>query len=88
MFLEVGDRMSTEEAKMMTAEEKFVFDLQGCIVIKNILTTEEVAEINEISDHVFPRDYGDEESVKKTGGLCRADNVPNGPRFVSDWSTI
>ena len=59
---------------MMTAEEKF-FDLQGYIVIKNVLTTEEVAEINEISDRIFPRDYGDEDNVKKTGGLRRTGNI-------------
>ncbi|MDP6745567.1 MAG: phytanoyl-CoA dioxygenase family protein [Candidatus Poribacteria bacterium] len=60
---------------MMTAEEKFIFDLQGYIVIKNVLTTEEVAEINEISHRIFPRDYSDEDNVKKTGGLRRTGNV-------------
>ena len=65
MFLKVGDEMATGEAKMMTAEEKFVFDLQGYIVIKNVLATEEVAEINEISDRIFPRDYGDEDNRKE-----------------------
>ena len=75
MFLKVGDEMATGEAKMMTAEEKFVFDLQGYIVIKNVLTTEEVAGINEISDRIFPRDYGDEDNVKKTGGLRRTGNI-------------
>ena len=30
---------------MITAEDKFVFDLQGYIIIKNVLTSEEIAEI-------------------------------------------
>ena len=29
----------------MTPEEKFLFDLQGYLVIKNVLTPEEVAEL-------------------------------------------
>ena len=37
----------------MTPEEKFTFDLEGYIVIKNVLTPEEVAELNAIADRVF-----------------------------------
>ena len=32
----------------MNNEEKFVFDLQGYLIIKNVLKTDEVAELNEI----------------------------------------
>ncbi|MES2464394.1 MAG: phytanoyl-CoA dioxygenase family protein [Armatimonadota bacterium] len=39
----------------MTPEEKFVFDLQGYLVIKNVLTESEVAEMNAIADIKFPR---------------------------------
>jgi len=39
----------------MTPEEKFLFDLQGYLVIKNVLTPEEVATLNRIADDKFPR---------------------------------
>lgn len=42
----------------MTPEEKFLFDLQGYLVIKNVLTQEEVAELNRIADEKFPRVSG------------------------------
>jgi len=38
----------------MTNEEKFLVDLQGYLVIKNVLTPEEVAELNAIMDEQFP----------------------------------
>ena len=34
----------------MTGEEKFQVDLEGYLVIKNVLTDDEVAEMNEIID--------------------------------------
>ncbi|MFB3040211.1 MAG: hypothetical protein ACE1ZS_00215, partial [Candidatus Poribacteria bacterium] len=34
----------------MTSEEKFMFDLEGYIVLKNVLTEDEVAEMNAIAD--------------------------------------
>ena len=40
----------------MTDEEKFLFDLHGYLVIKNVLTQAEVAEMNAIADVKFPRD--------------------------------
>ncbi len=40
---------------MMTPEEKFLFDLHGYLVIKNVLTPTEVAEMNAIADEKFPR---------------------------------
>jgi hypothetical protein len=42
----------------MTPEEKFLFDLQGYLVIKNVLTEGEVAELNAIADEKFPRPPG------------------------------
>lgn len=42
----------------MTPEEKFLFDLQGYLVIKNVLTPAEVAELNAIADEKFPRAPG------------------------------
>ena len=64
---------------MITAEDKFVFDLQGYIIIKNVLTSEEIAEINEVCDRIFPSDYSDVENVKETGGVRRTGQV-------SKWS--
>ncbi|HZO90643.1 MAG TPA: phytanoyl-CoA dioxygenase family protein [Chthonomonadaceae bacterium] len=40
----------------MTPEEKFLFDLEGYLVVKNVLTPEEVAEMNAIADEKFPYD--------------------------------
>jgi hypothetical protein len=44
----------------MTPEEKFLFDLQGYLVIKNVLTPEEVAELNALADEKFPHPPGSE----------------------------
>ena len=38
----------------MTPEEKFLVDLHGYLVIKNVLTPEEVAELNAIAEVQFP----------------------------------
>ena len=37
----------------MTPEEKFIFDLEGYIVIRNVLTADEVTELNDLVDHKF-----------------------------------
>jgi hypothetical protein len=42
----------------MTPEEKFMFDLDGYLIIRNVLTPDEVAEMNEIADRAFPREAG------------------------------
>src|SRR5205807_349163 len=42
----------------LTPEEKFLVDLQGYLVIKNVLTPTEVAELNAIADEKFPRPEG------------------------------
>ena len=36
----------------MNNEEKFVFDLQGYLIIKNVLNTDEVSELNKITDEM------------------------------------
>ena len=43
----------------MTDEEKFMVDLEGYLVIKNVLTDDEVAEMNEIADRGFPPEQGE-----------------------------
>ncbi|HZT40731.1 MAG TPA: phytanoyl-CoA dioxygenase family protein [Chthonomonadaceae bacterium] len=42
----------------MTPEEKFLVDLQGYLVIKNVLTPAEVAALNAIADEKFARPAG------------------------------
>ena len=45
----------------MTPEERFMFDLDGYLIIKNVLTPEEVKRLNEVADVTFVRDYDDHE---------------------------
>jgi hypothetical protein len=59
----------------MTPEEKFMFDLQGFLVVKNVLSGDEVAELNEISDRSKPDEY----ETYQEDGLKIA-------RRVSQWS--
>lgn len=59
----------------MTPEEKFMFDLQGFLVVKNVLSGDEVAELNEISDRAKPDEY----ETYQEDGLKIA-------RRVSQWS--
>ncbi|MEM7019421.1 MAG: phytanoyl-CoA dioxygenase family protein [Pseudomonadota bacterium] len=40
---------------VMTDEEKFTFDLEGYLVIRNVLTVEEIAELNRQADEIWPR---------------------------------
>ena len=62
----------------MTDEERYLFDLQGYLVLRGVLTQEEVDELNEVSDRVYPRDYSDGNDSK---GRCGIRNV----RYVSRW---
>ena len=45
----------------MNEEERFIFDLEGYLVIKNALSADEVSEINRIADKLFP--YGEVEAT-------------------------
>ena len=49
----------------MTGEEKFSFDLEGYLIIKNVLSADEVAEMNEIADRAFPPE-GDGTSYRRS----------------------
>ena len=49
----------------MTPEELFLFDLEGYLVVKSVLTPEEVANLNAVSDRVFERDYDDPDRDSK-----------------------
>ncbi len=58
----------------MTPEEKFVFDLDGYIVIKNVLTPEDVPRLNAIADREFGQPY-DETNFKRTSRVSRWDQA-------------
>ena len=47
---------------MISPEEKFRFDLEGFLVVKNALTPEEVAEMNRIADGIYAEDYNEKRS--------------------------
>lgn len=47
------------ELKRMTDEEKFQVDLHGFLVIKNALSTDQVAELNALADEKFAYKDGD-----------------------------
>jgi hypothetical protein len=47
-----------EVSKAVTPEEKFLFDLHGYLVIKDVLTPRDVEELNAIADDRFPRPTG------------------------------
>jgi hypothetical protein len=46
-----------ERSTAVTSEEKFMFDLEGYLVVKNVLTPREVADMNATTDEVFPSNY-------------------------------
>ena len=45
----------------MTPEEKFRFDLQGFLVVKNVLSADEVDALNKLADEVWPESEDDED---------------------------
>jgi hypothetical protein len=52
----------------MTPEEKFSFDLEGYLVIKNVLSKAEVEELNALADEKFPfPEDPDEEALDRRG---------------------
>jgi hypothetical protein len=83
----------------MTSEDKFLFDLQGYLVVKNVLSPEEVDHLNVIMDRELPDSYG-ENGVKGTSRVSLWDKAcqnlfdhPNvlpyllelmGPKFRAD----
>ena len=68
----------------MTNEEKFLFDLQGYLVIKNVLTDSELDELNAISDGAYL--YDDEEAQREASILGWGKpfkNLIDHPRILS-----
>ncbi len=54
----------------MTPEEKFIFDLDGYLVIKDVLSTAELAELNALADEAWPGEY-DETGLRRTSRVSR-----------------
>ena len=54
----------------MTPEEKFTFDLEGYLVVKNVLAAAAVDELNGLADEIFPRNY-DETNYCRTAPVSR-----------------
>jgi hypothetical protein len=52
----------------MTPEEKFMFDLEGYFIIRNVLTTDEVAELNALADEKLSAESRD--GMRRTRSLC------------------
>ena len=65
----------------MTAEEKFTFDLDGYLVIKDVLSREEVEVLNAVADREFPRNYADADA---DGAFGNANGVRRAPS-VMEW---
>ena len=57
----------------MTGEEKFAFDLEGYLIIKNVLSADEVAEMNEIADRAFPPEGDDTRYRRASRVSCWGD---------------
>ena len=80
----------------MTQEEKFVFDLQGFLLISNVLSQEEVTRLNQITDRVYPRNYdessGNRKNYKNMPNVSRWDpacqNLIDHPRIVTYLETL
>ena len=59
----------------LTAEEKFQFDLEGYLVLREVLSREEVSELVTLTDKAWPGEHDET-------GLRRTSNVSQwGPRF-------
>ena len=59
----------------MTEEERFLFDLEGYLVVPGVLSPQGVAELNELADEAWPGEHDET-------GLRRTSNVSQwGPRF-------
>ena len=54
----------------MTPEEKFMFDLEGYLLLRSVLTVDEVAELNAVADRVYTDVYSDT-GVKRTSTISK-----------------
>lgn len=83
----------------MTSEDRFKFDLEGYLVVKNVLSRSEIDNLNAIADREFGQPY-DETNLKRTSKISKWDRAyqnlfdhPNilpyqiallGPKFRAD----
>ena len=54
----------------MTPEEKFIFDLDGYLVVKNILSNAEVDALNVLADKAWPSEY-DDSNMRRTSRVSQ-----------------
>ena len=54
----------------MTSEEKFIFDLEGYIAIRNVLSDSEVERMNQEVDEAFPAN-GDDSNFRRTSKVSQ-----------------
>ena len=55
---------------MMTPEEKFLFDLEGYLVVRGVLDPARVAELNALADEAFPGEH-DESGLRRTSRVSQ-----------------
>lgn len=55
---------------IMNEEEKFQFDLQGFLVVKNVLSPQRCAELSDLADQVWPRQSSDG-PYRRTGSISQ-----------------
>ena len=54
----------------MLPEEKFMFDLEGYLVVRGVLSPAEVSHLNALADEVWPGEYGDK-GMRSTSPVSR-----------------
>ncbi len=55
---------------VLTDEEKFRFDLEGYLIIKNVLSREQCQRLSDLSDEVWPR-TADDDAFRRTSDVSR-----------------
>jgi len=69
----------------MSPEEKFMFDLEGYLVVRGVLDAAEVERLNGLADEVWPGEYGDK-NMRSTSPVSRWGtdflNLIDHPRLV------
>jgi hypothetical protein len=61
----------------MTPEEQFTFDLEGYLVVRGALSSDEVQHLNGLADEIWPGDF-DEKGFRSTGAVSKW-----GPDFLN-----
>ena len=69
----------------MNNEEKFVFDLQGYLIIKNVLNTDEVAELNKITDERVNKSINYRAMIENRAFVCSRRNSNSDVDVCCTW---